>query len=94
MPFLQVAKLELTRNTSDLSDKQEGADARIRMSGPQRYCPVTQAKLDSMGSPVFVEVVGRRIALCWEGCRDRLLANPIRYLNWLDERIASEPISK
>jgi hypothetical protein len=60
----------------------------------QRYCPVTQAKLGSMGSPVFVEVVGRRIALCCEGCRDRLLADPVSYLNWLDERLASERIPK
>jgi hypothetical protein len=60
----------------------------------QRYCPVTKAKLGSMGSPVFVEVVGRRIALCCEGCRDRLLADPSPFLNWLDERLASEQIPK
>ena len=69
-------------------------EADVSLVESQRYCPVTQAKLGSMGSPVFVEVVGRRIALCCEGCRDRLLADPSHYLDWLDQRLASEPVPK
>ncbi len=79
------------RSLAHASEPLEGAEVSLVES--QRYCPVTKAKLGSMGAPVFVEVVGRRIALCCKGCRDRLLADPTRYLNWLDERLASERIA-
>ena len=56
----------------------------------QRYCPVTQAELGSMGAPVFVDVGNRKIALCCIGCRVRLLAEPIQYLAWLEKKLANE----
>ncbi len=68
--------------------------AEVSLVELQRYCPVTQAKLGSMGSPVFVEVVGRKIALCCEGCRSQIVADPVPYLNWLDERLVNEQDGK
>lgn len=56
----------------------------------QRYCPVTQAELGSMGVPVFVDIGNRKIALCCIGCRVRLLAEPTKYLAWLDKKLANE----
>lgn len=56
----------------------------------QRYCPVTEAELGSMGTPIFVDVDGRKIAICCAGCREPLLAEPKKYLSWLDEKLASE----
>ena len=56
----------------------------------QKYCPVTQAELGSMGAPVFVDVGNRKIALCCIGCRVRLLAEPTKYLAWLDKKLANE----
>jgi hypothetical protein len=46
----------------------------------QRICPVTQAKLGSMGQPVFTTVQGRRVALCCKGCESTILADPKKYL--------------
>ncbi len=51
----------------------------------QKFCPVTEAPLGSMGIPIIVEVEKRRVALCCAGCKARLLANPEKYLRWLDE---------
>ena len=50
----------------------------------QRFCPVLKVPLGSMGTPTFVVVNGRKIALCCIGCEARLLLKPERYLNWLD----------
>ena len=59
----------------------------------QRVCPVTKAKLGSMGVPILVDVKGKQVAICCEGCRGRLLANADKYLEWLKqyaERTASQ----
>lgn len=56
----------------------------------QRYCPVTELELGSMGKPIFVDVSGRKVAICCAGCRGRLLADPKKYLGWLDEKLAHE----
>lgn len=50
----------------------------------QRICPVTEAPLGSMGTPVFKFVAGRKVFLCCKGCEGRLLAEPARYLAILD----------
>jgi hypothetical protein len=60
----------------------------------QRYCPVTKLELGSMGKPIFVSVENRKIALCCAGCRGRLLAEPKKYLGWLDDKLVSEQDSK
>lgn len=52
----------------------------------QRVCPVTGAELGSMGVPILVDVGGRQVAICCEGCRRPLLANPERYLTSLAQR--------
>jgi hypothetical protein len=46
----------------------------------QRICPVTQTPLGSMGTPIKVDVLGRPIFICCEGCQDSLLAEPEKYL--------------
>ena len=56
----------------------------------QRFCPVTKALLGSMGTPTFVMVKGRRIALCCDGCREDLLADPEPLLNWLDTNMPTD----
>lgn len=53
----------------------------------QQVCPITKADLTSMGGPVFVDVQGRRVAICCEGCRGRLLATPEKYVQWFDEQL-------
>jgi Cu(I)/Ag(I) efflux system membrane fusion protein len=46
----------------------------------QKVCPVTGAKLGSMGEPVAVEVKGRTVWVCCQACPPRLRADPDRYL--------------
>jgi Cu(I)/Ag(I) efflux system membrane fusion protein len=46
----------------------------------QKICPVTEAELDSMGGPIPVEVAGRRVFICCQGCEKPLKADPQKYL--------------
>lgn len=46
----------------------------------QGTCPVTGAKLGSMGEPVPVTVRGKVVYVCCAGCVNKLLANPDRYM--------------
>jgi len=46
----------------------------------QDTCPVTGAKLGSMGPPVPVQVNGRTVFVCCAGCVENLRQNPERYL--------------
>lgn len=46
----------------------------------QKICPVADQPLGSMGTPIKVNVKGRSVFICCEGCRERLLADPDRYL--------------
>jgi membrane fusion protein, copper/silver efflux system len=46
----------------------------------QKVCPVTGAKLGSMGDPVLVEVEGRKVWTCCPACPPKLKADPARYL--------------
>jgi Cu(I)/Ag(I) efflux system membrane fusion protein len=46
----------------------------------QKNCPVTKARLGSMGDPVAVEVEGRKVWVCCSGCPEKLKAQPAKYL--------------
>jgi Cu(I)/Ag(I) efflux system membrane fusion protein len=46
----------------------------------QKTCPVTNAKLGSMGPPVPIEVRGQKLWICCDGCESKLKANPAKYL--------------
>jgi hypothetical protein len=46
----------------------------------QRVCPITGQKLGEMGTPVKVDVKGRPVFVCCEGCKDKLLAQPDKFL--------------
>jgi Cu(I)/Ag(I) efflux system membrane fusion protein len=51
----------------------------------QKVCPVTKAKLGSMGDPIAVEVEGRKVWVCCEGCPPKLKADLSRYLDRLEK---------
>ena len=51
----------------------------------QQICPVTKALLGSMGTPIKVDVLGMPIFICCQGCRQRLLDDPPKYLANLQE---------
>ncbi len=46
----------------------------------QRICPVGGEMLGSMGAPEKVEVNDQIVWICCDGCRDKLLAEPEKYL--------------
>jgi Cu(I)/Ag(I) efflux system membrane fusion protein len=69
--------------------KIEAALAKLPEEDPplarkQRICPVTEAPLGSMGVPPKVDVEGRTVFICCEGCRQPLLDDPEKYLAVLD----------
>jgi Cu(I)/Ag(I) efflux system membrane fusion protein len=50
----------------------------------QKICPVTKAKLGSMGEPVPVQLASRKVWVCCEGCPDKLKREPDKYLARLE----------
>jgi membrane fusion protein, copper/silver efflux system len=55
------------------------------MAEEQRICPVTEMLLGSMGVPPKVDVGGRTVFICCEGCREPLLQESEKYLAVLDD---------
>ena len=47
----------------------------------QKTCPVTKAKLGSMGEPIQVEVSGGKVWTCCAACPPKLKAHPAKYLS-------------
>lgn len=46
----------------------------------QHFCPVSGAMLGTMGAPEKVDVNGQPVWICCDGCKDKLLADPDKYL--------------
>ncbi|MEM7457271.1 MAG: efflux RND transporter periplasmic adaptor subunit, partial [Planctomycetota bacterium] len=65
-------------NVTDALSKLSAVEQRLARA--QRTCPVADMQLGSMGTPPKVDVNGRTVFICCEGCRGALLANPDKYL--------------
>jgi Cu(I)/Ag(I) efflux system membrane fusion protein len=59
----------------------------------QKSCPVTNAKLGSMGEPIPVEVEGRKVWTCCGACPPKLKAQPAKYLLRLEPPPGDEVLS-
>ncbi|MGO9597827.1 MAG: efflux RND transporter periplasmic adaptor subunit [Isosphaeraceae bacterium] len=59
----------------------------------QKFCPVTKAKLGSMGDPIPVQLAGRKVWVCCPGCPDKLKAEPAKYLARLEPQPEGEILS-
>ena len=46
----------------------------------QHICPVSGEMLGTMGAPEKVDVNGKSVWICCDGCKDKLLADPEKYL--------------
>ncbi|MFO0915904.1 MAG: efflux RND transporter periplasmic adaptor subunit [Pirellulales bacterium] len=57
----------------------------------QGVCPVAEFRLGSMGTPMKVDVKGRPVFICCDGCRESLLAEPDKYLAKLASRSNENP---
>lgn len=56
------------------------APADRELARRQKMCPVAEMPLGSMGVPIRVDVKGRPVFICCEGCREPLLAKPQKHL--------------
>lgn len=52
----------------------------------QKVCPITGKALGSMGVPVRLELQGRTVFLCCDGCTDAMQSNPDKYLKKLSNK--------
>ena len=60
-------------------------EADRKAAEKQKTCPVSGAKLGSMGKPYKVTVKDRTFFLCCKDCLEDLNANPDKYLKKLKE---------
>ncbi|MDV6031421.1 MAG: hypothetical protein F9B45_15230 [Phycisphaera sp. RhM] len=51
----------------------------------QHFCPVSGEMLGVMGKPEKMEVKGQTVWICCDGCKEKLLAEPDKYLAKLSE---------
>lgn len=75
---MDSATTEITAAMAELDE----ADRTAALA--QKICPVSDEPLGSMGTPLKVEVEGRTVFICCEGCRDHLLKEPAKFLAKLD----------
>lgn len=51
----------------------------------QHFCPVSGEMLGVMGEPEKIDVNGQSVWICCDGCKDKLLADPDKYLAKLNK---------
>lgn len=73
-----ASNAEVTPNANHKSKMND--ESLIAM---QKICPVTGAKLGSMGKPIRQNIQGRTVFLCCAGCEDKLAAKPDYYIGRL-----------
>ncbi len=76
----EVSPADVTEAMAGLSE----ADRAAALA--QKVCPVSGETLGEMGTPIKVTVKGRDVFLCCEGCREKLEADPDKYLAKLDAK--------
>jgi Cu(I)/Ag(I) efflux system membrane fusion protein len=84
-PQLELPQMQAPQANADEADAIAKALARLSsmdrtLAERQKVCPVTGMPLGSMGTPVKVSVNGRPVFICCEGCRERLLTEPVKFL--------------
>ncbi len=95
VPALQVPSFDAPQilmpvpQINSESTQEEAAIARAfeklsvtdrKLAKKQRICPVAEMPLGSMGTPIKIDVNGRKVFICCEGCREDLIKNPVKYL--------------
>jgi len=73
-----AADPEVEKNLAKLSPEDQA------LARKQKKCPVTGEPLGSMGVPPKVQVKGRTVFLCCDGCEAALKKEPDKYLKKLD----------
>ena len=71
------AKTDMEKMTEALADfPAEDRESAMK----QHFCPVSGQMLGTMGEPERVDVSGQSVWICCDGCKDKLLAEPDKYL--------------
>jgi uncharacterized protein involved in copper resistance len=79
---LPTGKSDMDKMMEAIADMPE-ADRKSIMK--QHYCPVSGEMLGVMGEPKKIDVNGQSVWICCDGCKDKLLAEPEKYLAKLKE---------
>ena len=80
-------------NRGPASAQPTGNDATFRsqptpQARAQRLCPVTGEELGSMGPPIAVNAMGKRIYVCCDSCVAAVRRNPEKYLQKVIDELA------
>ena len=82
--LIDPAKVTRTADEAESSEVHSAlavlSEADRALAERQSICPVTRMPLGSMGTPPKIDVHGRPVFICCEGCRQRLLDDSDRYL--------------
>ena len=70
-----------------LEEVRELSEEDLRLVELQKLCPVTGLPLGSMGTPIKIMLAGRPVFICCEGCREKLLAEPTKYLKKVEQEV-------
>lgn len=74
----QQPAADFSATTPVSTQRFEGPSAPT--NADSQFCPVTGARLGSMGEPVPVNIDGRIVHVCCSGCVTKLKQNPQKYL--------------
>lgn len=66
------------------------SDADRESARKQKRCPVADEVLGSMGTPIPVQVAGRRVWVCCSGCAGGLRNEPAKYFAILDKALTAD----
>ncbi|QDV83713.1 hypothetical protein [Planctomycetes bacterium TBK1r] len=79
---IPAAKSDMDKMMDALANLPE-EDRKSAMK--QHFCPVSGEMLGVMGAPEKVDVNGQSVWICCDGCKDKLLADPEKYLAKLNK---------
>jgi hypothetical protein len=79
---IPAAKSDMDKMIEALADLPE-EDRKSAMK--QHFCPVSGEMLGVMGAPEKIDVNGQAVWICCDGCKDKLLADPDKYLAKLNK---------
>ena len=79
---IPAAKSDMDKMIEALADLPE-EDRKSAMK--QHFCPVSGEMLGVMGDPEKIDVNGQTVWICCDDCKDKLLAEPDKYLAKLNK---------
>ena len=91
-PLIETPQFRTRLASADAPANHAGHSASMTVE-EQKVCPVTKAKLGSMGEPIPVQLASRKVWVCCGGCPDKLKAEPEKYLARLKPQPSGEILS-